>query len=123
MRVLDRNGLLIRDGLQRRFPEGRRAAKLAVAKNAFVGGADVRFEAGVVDFFQSIAGAADEGEEAKLLFHGADGREVDFPEVEIWIEEGHAVGVPAGLFAKVADNADFGFLVLFGPAKDEFLLW
>ena len=83
MRVLDRNGLLIRDGLQRRFPEGRRAAKLAVAKNAFVGGADVRFEAGVVDFFQSIAGAADEGEEAKLLFQGADGREVDSPEIEI----------------------------------------
>src|SRR6266849_4078372 len=106
-----------------RFPESRRAAKLAVAKNAFVGGADVRFEAGVVDFFQSIAGAADEGEEAKLLFQGADGREVDSPEIEMGIEVGHAVGVPAGLFSKVADNADFGFLVLFGPAKDEFLLW
>ena len=67
----------------RRFPKSRRAATLAVAKNAFVGGADVRFEAGVVDFFQSIAGAADEGEEAKLLFQGADRREVDSPEIEI----------------------------------------
>ena len=106
-----------------RFPKSRRAATLAVAKDAFVGGADVRFEAGVVDFFQSIAGAADEGEEAKLLFHGADGREVNTPEIEIWIEEGYAVGVPAGLLADVADNADFGFCVFFRPAKDEFLLW
>src|SRR5712692_2730110 len=106
-----------------RFPESRRAAKLAVAKNAFVGGADVRVETGVVDFFQSIAGAADEGEEAKLLFQGADGREVDSPEIEMGIEEGHAIGVPAGLLADMADNADFGFSVFFRPAKDELLLW
>ena len=28
----------------------------------------------------------------------------------------------AGLFAEVADDADFGFFVFFGPAKDELLL-
>src|SRR5712692_10824572 len=107
----------------RRFPKSRRAATLAVAQDAFVGGADVRLETGVVDFFQSIAGAADEGEEAKLLFQGADGREVDSPEIEMGIEEGHAIGVPAGLLADVADNADFGFCVFFRPTKDELLLW
>ena len=48
----------------RRFPEGRRTTTLAIAKNAFVGGADVGFDAGVVDFFHCIAGAAGEGEKA-----------------------------------------------------------
>ena len=61
-------------------------------------------------------------EKAELLFQGADGGKVDFPEIEILVEEGHAVGVLAGLLADVADNADFGFLVLFGPAKDELLV-
>jgi hypothetical protein len=104
------------------LPEGGGSATLAVAKNAFVGGADVGFEAGVVDFLKSIAGAAEEGKKAELPFHLADRRKVDFPEIEMRIEKGDAVGVPAGLLADLADDADFGFLVAFGPAEDEFLL-
>ena len=104
------------------FPEGRGAAALAIAQDGAVGGADVGFEAGVVNFFEGLAGATDEGDKAELLFDFADGRKVDFPEIEMEIEESDAVGVLAGLFAEVADDADFGFLVLFGPAKDELLL-
>jgi hypothetical protein len=121
LRILGRSGWLIRDGVQR-FPEGRRAATLAIAKDAFAGGADVGFEAGVVNLFESLAGAADEGKEAELLFHFADGGKIDFPEIEILAEKGYAVSVAAGLFADVADDADFGFLVFFGPAEDELLL-
>ena len=55
--------MLIHDA-ERGLPESRRAATLAIAKNAFVGGADVRFDAGVVDFFESLAGIADEREKA-----------------------------------------------------------
>src|SRR3989442_1735266 len=54
---------------------------------------------------------------------GGDGRKVDVPETEIGIEEGDAVGVFAGLRAEAADHADFCFFVLFGPAKNELLLW
>jgi len=65
---------------------------------------------------------ADEGEKAELLFRGADRGKVDFPEIEVGIEEGDAVGVLAVLRAKLADDADFGFLVALGPAEDELLL-
>jgi hypothetical protein len=105
-----------------RFPERRSAATLAIANDAFVGGADVGFDAGIVDFFDGLTGAADERDDAELLFDGADGRKIDFPEIEMGIEEGYAVRVPAGLRAEVADNADFGFFVLFGPTEDEVLL-
>lgn len=87
-----------------------------------VGEADVGFDAGVIDFFEGAAGGTDEGDDAELLFKVADGREVDFPEIEVQIEEGDAISVLAGLFAEVADDADVGFLVFFGPAKDELLL-
>jgi hypothetical protein len=113
--------LLIDDAVHR-FPESGAAATFARAKDTVVGGEDVRFDAGVVDFFESMAGATDEGKKAELHFHGADGREIDFPEIEIFVEEGDAVSVLAGLLAQVADHADFGFLVSFGPAKDELLL-
>lgn len=113
--------MLIHDA-QHRLPEGGAAATLAGAEDAVVGGADVGFDAGVVDFFESIAEAADEGEKTELLFDGADGREVDFPEIEILVEEGDAVGVLAGLRTEMADDADFRFLVFLGPAKDELLL-
>jgi hypothetical protein len=113
--------LLIGDALGR-LPERGGAATLARAEDAVVGGADVGFDAGVVDFLESAAGAADEGDEAELLFKFGDGRKVDFPEIEILVEEGDAVGVAAGLLAEVADDADFGFLVALGPAEDELLL-
>jgi len=124
---LRQNGGLIRDGRGRfrergRFPERGGTATPARAEDTFVGGADVGFDASVIDFFQGIAGAADEREKAKLHFSGGDGRKVDVPETEIGIEEGDAVGVFAGLRAEAADHADFRFFVLFGPAKDELLL-
>ncbi len=37
------------------------------------------------------------------------------------IEEGDAVGVLAVLRAELADDADFGFRVLIGPAEEELL--
>ena len=86
-----------------------------------VGGADVGFDAGVVDFFESIAGSADEREEAKLHFGGGDERKVDVPEMEMGIEESHAVGVLAVLRADLADDANVGLLVLVRPAEDELL--
>ena len=95
---------------------------LAKADDAFVGGADVGFDAGVVDLFESIAGAANNREEAKLHFRRIDGREVDLPKIEMGIEEGYAVSVLAGLLAKMTDDADFRFAVFFGPAKHELLL-
>src|SRR5260370_169849 len=102
-------------------PERSGSTAFARAEDAIVGGADVGFDAGVVDFFESAAGAAAEGGEAELLFDIADGRKIDFPEIEILVEEGRAVGVETGLFADLADDADVGFLVFFGPAEDELL--
>ena len=55
---------MLRDDAERRFPESGGAATLARAEDAFVGGADVGFDAGVVDFFQGVANDADEGEKA-----------------------------------------------------------
>ena len=53
-----------------RFPEGGGAAALAETENAIARGEDVRFDAGVVDFFESFAGVADEREEAAFHFGG-----------------------------------------------------
>ncbi len=103
------------------FPERSGSTAFARAEDAIVGGADVGFDASVVDFFQSAAGAAAEGDEAEILFDIADGRKIEFPEIEILVEEGRAVGVETGLFADLADDADVGFLVFFGPAEDELL--
>ena len=104
------------------LPEGGASATLAVAKDAIVGGADVGFDAGVVDFFERVTRGADERDEAELLFRVGDRRKVDFPEIESLIEEGDAVGVEMALSANVTDDADVGFLVFFGPAEDELLL-
>lgn len=114
-------GLLVR-AVQGGFPESGGAATFAKADNAVVGGADVGFDAGVVDFFESVAGTADDRDEAHFYLDGTDGRKVDFPEIEMGIEEGNAIGVLAGLLAEVADDADFGFAIFLGPAKDELLL-
>jgi hypothetical protein len=95
---------------------------LAKADDAFVGGADVGFDAGVVDFLERVARGADKNEQAEFFFGVTDGRKVDAPEIELLVEESDAVGVLAGLFANVADDADFGFAIFFGPAKDKLLL-
>jgi len=57
----------------------------------------------------------------ELFFPIADGRKIDFPEIEIQFEESNAVGVAARLFANLADDADVGLLVFVGPAGDELL--
>ncbi len=46
---------------------------------------------------------------------------MDVPEDEIWIDESDAVGVDTGVGADLTDDADFGFFVAVGDAKDEFL--
>ena len=104
-----------------RLPERGDAAAFAGAENAFVGGADVGLDAGVVDIFARVAGSAKKSNDAELLFRFADGRKIDLPEIEIQVEESDAVGMTASLLADVADNADVGFLVFFGPAEDELL--
>ncbi len=104
-----------------RLPERGGAATLAGAEDAFVGGADIGFDAGVVDFFEGVAGGTDERDEAELFFAAGDGRKIDFPEIESEVEESNAVGVAAGLFANLADDADVGLLVFVGPAEDELL--
>ena len=103
------------------FPEGGGSAAFAIAEDTFVGGADVGFDAGVVDFFDGLAGGADERDEAELVFNFTDGRKVDVPEIDVRIEKSHAVGVEAVLGAEMADDADFGFFVFFSPAKEELL--
>lgn len=105
-----------------RFPERGGAAMFAEADDALAGVADIGFDAGVIDFFERAAGMAGQGEKTHFSFELGDGRKIDFPEIEIGIEEGYAVGVEFTRGADVADDANFGFLVALGPAEDEFLL-
>jgi hypothetical protein len=102
-------------------PKGRRAAALAEAKDTFIGGADVRFDAGIVHFFESLTRVADEREEAEFPFDGRQGRKFDVPEFEAGIHEGHAVGVDALLSAELADDTDFRFLVELRATEDHLL--
>ena len=103
-------------------PKCRSSAAFAETNDAVVGGTDIGFHAGAVDFFGSVASAADDQKKPHFHFERADGRKVHLPEIEIGIEEGDAVGVTAGFRADVTDDADFGLFVFFGPAEDKFLL-
>jgi hypothetical protein len=105
-----------------RFPKSRGATAWTKTEDASGRGEDVRFDAGLVDFFEGLAGIADEREEAAFHFGGGQGRKVDVPKLQIWIGEGNAVGVNTLLSAELADDADFGFDVAIGAAKDELLL-
>ena len=107
--------------MRRRLPKGRRRAALAIANDAVVGGADIGFDAGVVDFFNGFADGTDDRDKTELGFERGDGRKIGFPKVEIGIEESRAVSVLAGLRADVTDDADVGFFIALGPAKDELL--
>jgi hypothetical protein len=116
-----------RNGFQRTdfgggFPESRGTAALAEAYDAFVSGTNIRFKAGVVDFFERFAGIADEREKAQFAFHCADRRELELPKINVGIDESHAVGVQIIVSPKLADDADFRFFIAFRPAEDEFLL-
>jgi len=125
LRGLRRSGRLLSGGellnCGGRLPERGGAATFARTENAFVGGADIGFDAGVVDFLEGVAGGTDERDETELFFAAGDGRKIDFPEIEIEVEESNAVGVAARLFANLADDADVGLLVFVGPAEDELL--
>ena len=120
LRGFPRNGFRI-PGAEHRLPASRRAALLAIANDAFIGGADVRFDTGIFNFFEGLAGIADEREEAEFHFGGSGGRKLDIPELKVGIEEGDSIGVAAVLRAEMADDADFRFLVEIGQTKDEFL--
>ena len=104
-----------------RLPQRGSTTSFAKTNDASVGGADVSLNAAIVDFFLRIAGAAHDGEQAHFDFQRADGGEVDFPEIEMGIEEGHAIGMTAGFCANMADDADFGFFVFFRPTQNELL--
>ncbi len=104
------------------LPERGNATAFAEAHDAVVGGADVSFHAGVVDFFERLANRPGQRERAHFALELADGRKIHFPKIEIGIDESDAVGVNAVVRANLADDADLGFLVAIGPAQDEFLL-
>ncbi len=104
-----------------RLPKRGSAAAFARTEDAFVGGADIGFDAGVVDFLEGVAGGTGKRNEAEVSVAVGNGRKIDFPEIEIEIEESNAVGVAAGLFTDVANDADVGLLVFVGPAEDELL--
>lgn len=113
---------MLAGGAGSRLPKCARAASFAESDNAPAGSADIRFETGIVDLFERFARGAHETEEAQLSFHSANRGKLEAPEVEIGIEEGHAVGVNPFVRTDVADDADFCFFVVLRPAKKEFLL-
>jgi hypothetical protein len=104
-----------------RLPEGHGTAALAETEDASARRADVRFDAGLVDFFEGLARVADEREEAAFHFDGRPVRRVDVPKLQNGIHEGRAVGVDALLRAELADDADLPFDVALGARKDELL--
>lgn len=57
-----------RDHVRGGFPESRGTAAFAKAHNAFVRGADVGFDAGVVNFFERLARIAGEREQTEFAF-------------------------------------------------------
>jgi hypothetical protein len=103
------------------FPERGGAAALAEAKDAFTGGTDVSFDAGVFDLFQNSAGVADEREKAAFHFGWRQGRKIEVPELEVEIHEGNAVGVNVKLRTELADDPDFRFFVELRATKDHLL--
>jgi hypothetical protein len=102
-------------------PEGGRAAAFAETADAIIGGADVGVNAGVINFFNGLAGAADDGEKSRIDTEGIQRGKLDVPKSKAGIEEGDAVSVAAGVRAELADDADFGFLVAIREAEDELL--
>jgi hypothetical protein len=93
----------------------------AETKDAFIGGAEVRFDAGVVEVFESFAGSADQRQLASGEFGGSERRKFQAPKIEVGIDEREAIGVDAVGGAHFADDADGGFAVAVGATKDELL--
>ena len=93
----------------------------AETKDAFIGGAEVRFDAGVVEVFESFAGSADRRQLASGEFGGSERRKFQAPKIEVGIDEREAIGVDDVGGAHFADDADGGFAVAVGATKDELL--
>lgn len=104
------------------FPKGGEAAMFAETKDAFIGGAEDGFGAGVVELLDGLAGAAHQGQQAGFDFRGGERRKFHAPEIQVGINEGQAVGVDAIRGAHFADDADGSFAVAIGATKDELLL-
>lgn len=117
-----------RDGWDRaglsNFPDGRVAATFAIAQDAVVGGNYVGFDAVIVKAFERLTHVADQREVAEFLFLWRRRGESHLPEIFHVIKERNVVGVYAGVvgvISDLADDADFRFLVAFGPAKNHLL--
>ena len=77
------------------FPKGGGPTKLAKTENPSSGGTDVRFDTCFVDFFEGLAGVADQRQEPAFHFDGRQGREVDLPKLQGGIHKGDAVRIDA----------------------------
>ena len=104
------------------LPERGKPAAFAKAHDAFTSGANVGFDSSVVDSLHGVAGSAGQRNHSQLAFEIADGRKLDPPEIHFCVDERDAVGVVAVAGAKLADDANFRFLVELGIAQDELLL-
>ena len=104
------------------LPKCRTATAFAVTQNSSLGGADVRFEAGIVNFLEGLAGGADEAEHAEFLFARRSGRKFCFPEFQLRVEEGNTVREMVVCRVELTHNANISFLVLGRPAQDKLLL-
>jgi len=102
-------------------PDGGIAAALAIAQNAIVGGNDIRFDAVLVKTLERLTHIADQSEDTEFLFLWVGRREFHLPEIFNVIKESNAVPVNSGVFTDLADHADLGFLVAFGPSKNHLL--
>ena len=94
---------------------------LAVTQDALVGGANVSFDAVVVNFLSRLADITDQKNNAKFLFSGGRRGKFHLPKIPNVIKERDAISVDAGVRADLANHADFRFFVALGPAKNHFL--
>ncbi len=104
------------------FPDGRAAAPLAITENTIVGGANVSFDAVVVNFVSRLADITDQKNNAKFLFPRGWRGKFHFPEILNVVKERDAVSVVPRVRADLADDADFRFFVALWPAKNQLLL-
>jgi len=93
----------------------------AETENAFVEGGVAGFQAGPIELFESLAGAAHHRQLACRDFCGSRRRELQSPKIKVWIDEGQTIGVTAGGRTDLADDADDGFAIAIGATKDQFL--
>jgi len=95
------------------------AAGLAEAKDSLASEKNVRFDFGLLDLDPFVAKTTFEVDTVGTRERLRRGRKFDLPEIEIRIAEGDAEDVPAGVFAKAADEANVGFAAGVGEAHGE----